>query len=378
MTVLNVLLVDDDPQSLRLLGESLPDTIEAATIRWEQCGDFDDALQRISERRFDVVVCDIYRDRTSTAKNLATGDAQGVGVLQDIRDRRFCPVLLFTDGTFPTEPPEGPFLKYADKSPGNGMIVEKLGELIRTGIPELAHRLHDELDKTSGSYLWEFLDSYWPALVSGGLTQQDVLDRLIRRRASVQLGRLDDSEDGLVERPHVEGAEFYLRPRLASEMRLGQILEREGEYRIVLTPHCHLVVQPGDTVPRADFVLTAMTVAASTLFEQLPLQGNTNAKRLDDLRRRIQSPTGFGQPAGRYWFLPGFLTMPHLYVDFLQLESLPIQSALGDWGSFAVLDVPFAEAFQSSFVRFYSAVGLPMLDPTRFADMNVPPPATAP
>ena len=182
MTVLNVLLVDDDPESLRLLMESLPDTIEEATIRWEQCGEFDDALQRISERRFDVVVSDIYRDRTSATKDAATGDPQGVGVLRDIRERRFCPVLLFTDGTFPTEPPEGPFLKYADKSPGNAQIVEKLGDLIRTGIPELAHRLHDELDSSSGSYLWEFLDTNWPALQDGGLTELNVLDRLVHRR----------------------------------------------------------------------------------------------------------------------------------------------------------------------------------------------------
>jgi len=376
MTVLNVLLVDDDPDSLRLLEESLPDTIESTTIRWEQCGDFDDALQRISERRFDVVVSDIYRDRTSAAKDLATGDTQGVNVLREIRQRRFCPVLLFTDGTFPTEPPEGPFLKYADKSPGNAQILEKLGELIRTGIPELAHRLHDELDSTSGSYLWEFLDTNWAALQAGGLTQPDVLDRLVHRRASVQLGRLEDSEHGPVERPHVEGAEFYLHPRIAAELRLGQIIERAGEYRVVLTPHCHLVIQPGQADPRADFVLTARTVAPSVLFERHPLRGGTEAERTDNLRRRIESPAGFGQPAGRYWFLPGFLAMPNLYVDLLQLESLPIRTALEDWRSFAVLDVPFGEAFQSCFVRFYSAVGVPTLNPERFPDMGQPPGAS--
>jgi hypothetical protein len=61
--------------------------------------------------------------------------------------------------------------------------------------------------------------------------------------------------------------------------------------------------------------------------------------------------------------------MPHLYVDFLQLESLKMRDAL-EWESFAVLDAPFAEALQSCFVGFYSAVGLPMLDPERFAGMG--------
>jgi CheY-like chemotaxis protein len=368
MTVLNVLLIEDDPENLELLTQSLPEIIEDATIRWEPCGTFEEAFQRIGERHFDVVVADIYRDRTGKAKDPVTGDPQGKGVLQEIRDLRFCPVLLFTDGTFPVEPAEGPFLKLADKSPGNSQIVEKLGELIRTGIPELAHRLHDELDSTSSSYLWQFLDTNWDALTSGGLTQPDVLNRLIHRRAAVQLGRLE----GPLERPTVEGVEFYLRPRIAQELRLGQILERDGNYRVVLTPHCHLVIQPGQTAPRADYVLTAKTETASALFKQIPLQGNSPAKRIEDLRRRIQSPAGFGQPRGRYWFLPGFLTMPHLYVDFLQLESLEMREALDEWESFAVLDAPFAEALQSCFVGFYSAVGVPMLDPARFTGINPP------
>jgi hypothetical protein len=212
------------------------------------------------------------------------------------------------------------------------------------------------------------LDANWDALDSAGLTRPDILNRLIHRRAAVQLGRLE----GAVERPTVEGAEFYLHPRIAQDLRLGQILEHNGDYRVVLTPHCHLVVQPGQTAPRADYILTAKTETASVLFNRVPIQGNSDAKRLDDLRKRIQSPAGFGQPRGRYWFLPGFLAMPNLYVDFLQLESLPIRNVLDEWETFAVLDAPFAEALQSCFVSFYSAVGLPMLDPARFTGIIAP------
>jgi CheY-like chemotaxis protein len=371
MTVLGVLLVDDDLESLRLLKESLPEEVGGAEIRWEGCETFEEAFKLIENRRYDVIVSDIYRDRTSVRKDLVTGDPQGRTVLDEIRARRFCPVLLFTDGTFPERIKEGPFLKLADKSMGNRQILEKLEELISTGIPELAHRLHDELDSASGSYLWTFLDENWVSLESGGLTTPTVLDRLIHRRAAVQFGRLQETANGVEERPTVEGAEFYLRPRIAQELRLGQIIERNGEYRVILTPHCHLVVQPGQGAPRADYVLSAKTETAKSLFERTPLKGRNDAEKADDLRRRIQSPAGFGRPSGRYWFLPGFLSMPHLYVDLLQLESLDIKAVLEDWETFAVLDVPFAEALQSSFVRFYSAVGLPMLDPARFAGIQL-------
>jgi hypothetical protein len=113
-------------------------------------------------------------------------------------------------------------------------------------------------------------------------------------------------------------------------------------------------------------VLTIKTVNAAELLKQYPCTGSTEEKILGQLRRRIQSPAGMGSPAGRYWFLPGFLDIPDLYCDFLQLESIPYERLLKEFEAIAVLDTPFAEALQSCFTRFYSAVGLPSLKPERY------------
>jgi len=368
VTALHVLLVDDDEESLDLLAESLPSEVAEHTITWEPCNDFDDAIRRVRERRYDVVVTDVYRDRTSEAKTPVTGDPRAGDIVASIRGHRFSPILLFTDGTFPPEYEEGPFLKLADKSRGNDAIVQKLSELLGTGIPELARRLHDDLDRTSGSYVWGFLEDNWASLEEGGLTSLPVLERLLRRRAATQLGRIDP--EGGSELQAVEGAEFYLHPPISDELRLGEIIVGDDDdYRVVLTPHCHLTVQQGAAAPRADFVLTLRTVDARALFADQPITGSTREKQLDDLRRRLQSPAGFGRPAGRYWFLPRLLGMKHRFADFLQLESLPYEAIQSGYRPFAVLDVPFAEALQSCFVRFYSAVGLPILQPERFEDL---------
>lgn len=372
MTVLHVLLVDDDPEVLGLLAASLPTHLSGHEIRWDPCGDFDEAVQRVKDRRYDVVATDIYRDREKPGeqKTPVTAEPKAGSIVQEIRGHRFSPLLLFTDGVFPAEYEEGPFIKLADKSPGNGVIVAKLEELIATGVPELASRLHDELDRSSGSYLWEFLEDNWASLNAAGLTSPTVLDRLVRRRAATQLGRIDPEVEGTTELAKVEGAEFYLHPALNDEFRLGEVVvDDAGLYRVVLTPHCHLTVQPGTIVPRAEYVLTVRTTLVSDLFADDPVPGNTDAKRREALRKRMQSPAEFGKPAGRYWFLPGFLTMPHLYVDLLQLESVEYARLRENFTRFAVLDVPFAEALQSCFVRFYSAVGLPLLDPERFDDL---------
>ena len=361
---LSVLLVEDDQENLELLKESLPKDISGHHIEWEPCCDFEKAIRLVRLRRYDLVVTDIYRDREGNQKE----DEGALGIVEIIRQTRFCPIVVFTDGSFPQSITMGPFVRFADKSKGNDDILDKMNELLDTGIPVIAKRLHDDLDRAGSSYLWEFLEDNWDKL-KDDISRPDTLERLVRRRASIQIGRLDPRASLPTEVERVDGMEFYIYPPVSgAEIRLGQILQHKNEedYRVVLTPHCHLTVQQGQTRPRAEFVLVAGTVPARVILEQYPPEGGTDDRKLRNLARKTQSPADLGQPNGRYWFLPNFLNMPDLYCDLLRIESLSFDTIESQYERFAVLDTPFAEALQTCFTRFYSAVGLPGLEIDKF------------
>lgn len=114
--------------------------------------------------------------------------------------------------------------------------------------------------RSSGSYLWEFLEDNWASLNSAGLTAPAVLDRLVRRCAATQLGRIDPEVERTTELANIEGAAFYLHRALSDEFRLGELDDAAGLCRVVLIPHCRLTVQPGATALRA----------AYSQFERLP------------------------------------------------------------------------------------------------------------
>jgi len=371
---LSVLLVEDDRENLQLLLQLLPSSLEDCQLAWEPCDDFDDALKRVRLRRYDLIVTDIYRDTKGRCKTPGTDDERAKQVLDEILNTRFCPIVAFTDGSFPGSFQEGPFLKLADKSGGNDMIVQKIRDLLRTGVPSIARRLHDDLDRAAGSYLWHHLAQNWERLVNEGATGVEVLERLVRRRAAVQIGRLDPNAEFPTEVKSIEGMEFYIYPAIPrNAVTFGTILKNrtDSSIRIVLTPRCPLAVQPGDSRPRADYVLTVKALPAKDVIAAVcaesrkePWKGDEPGK-MDTLRRRIGSPAGLGLPAGRYWYLPPFLDIPALYCDLLQLESLPFNGLLEGFEPIAVLDFPFAEALQSCFARLYSAVGLPTLNAER-------------
>jgi CheY-like chemotaxis protein len=365
MSRLDILLVEDDPEHLKLLNELLPTTSNGADLSWHPCSSFEEAHEKLKRQRFDVVVTDVYRDRKGESKrNLNVDDAKGTNLLELIRAVRFCPIVFFSDGSQPENLKLGPFVRFVSKVKPD-LLVAEIEKIIGTSIPTLAATLHEELDRAAGSYLWSFLEEQWGKL-GPTHTAPAVLERLIRRRAAIQIGHLNPAASEPAELEVVQGAEFYLYPSIAGEdYRLGDVLRQHENFRVILTPHCYLTTQPGKTVPRAEHVVTVRTVPADELISKYPFKGDKD----DRLRRCINSPAEIGEPKGRYWFLPEFLDIPNLFCDFLQLDSIPLDQ-IKTHERIATLASPFAEALQACYLKFYTAVGLPSLQPDAFASFK--------
>ena len=360
-----ILVVDDDNEIIEQLKKLLPKNVGANPVVWDYCNSFDDALAVLRRRRFDVLVSDIYRGREKGRKTIAEGDVRARELVDEIRARRSCPIVLFTDGQVPEDLVKRPFVWSADKGSVDFLrsLLECISEAIATGLPEVARRLHDELDRYAGSYVWQFLAERWDDLKKNGLDTA-TLDRIIRRRAVTHLGRIDGSDGDIAPRAAIDPVDYYIYPPISEHIRLGEIIRRKGttEFRVVLTPHCFLVVQPGQKVPRATHVLTARTILAKEIGSNL--KWSDKGDRLaDELRKRTAFPAAeIGKPPGRYCFLPRFLDIPDMYCDLMQLESLGFKTVVDDFERVAVLDWPFAEALQASLANLYGTVGVPSLD----------------
>jgi len=366
---LHVLLVEDDKENLELFMKTLPETLSGCHLHYDPCGDIDHVSERLEWQRYDLILTDIYKDRGEHSANLKS-DAKAGDIVKAIRERRFCPIVAFTDGSFPESLKDqaSPFLKLAGKSSGNDEIEKAMKELLATGIPQAARKLHDELDESAGPrFLWSFLEDNWQNLEEKGLNSAGILERLIRRRASVQLGRLDPSGEGVTEVQNVVPGDYYIMPPLSETYRLGHILRAKDDQSlsVLLTPHCYLQVQPKAQTPRADHVLLIRAVSCKGIWDRdlaKDPRRPSEPKRQEMLRKVIQSPAQIGKPEGRYWFLPGFLEIQDSYCDFLQVQSVQHDTLDSEYEALAVLDTPFAEAFQACFTSFYSSVGLPSLE----------------
>jgi CheY-like chemotaxis protein len=378
-----VLVVDDDQEVLNQLAQLLPNKVGEDDIRWQFCAGFDEALTLLKIRRFDILLSDIYRNREQGRKNIEQGDVRARELVDEIRANRFCPIILFTDGQLPPELLHRPFVWATDK--GTPDFQVKLSELITaaisTGLPGIARRLHDELDRYAGSYVWTFLAERWDILQDRHGLDALTLERIIRRRAAVQLARVDRAAESVAARTSVDPFDYYIYPPISESIRLGEIIRRKStsEFRVVLTPHCFLVMQPGQDAPRATHVLTALAIPAEEFRANWKWESK-EAGIADQLRRRTSFPAervGVNAPQGRYCYLPGFLEIPDLYCDLMQLESIGYKTVSDDFERVAVLDWPFAEALQATMDILYGSVGVPGLGPDSISHLR-PPPKKAP
>lgn len=371
---LQVLFVEDEPDVLKAYKESLPAVFKhnRVDVTIHSCGDFDEALELAADPllRYDMIISDTYKGSTKNA------DAEVLKLVDAYRGPRFCPLVVYSSGVKPPTLVESPFVVWADKAK-LGDIERAVTDVLTTGVPQIARKLHDEIESSAASFLWPFLEKNWTYIWKATGADERGIERLIRRRVAIQIGDMVHDGKGFVPVLNRLGSEYYVYPRLPlTYYSLGDVLrhkENKNDFRIVLTPHCHLFPQPNQACPRADYVLTVKTVSATDVLgdkiakaKDVP-QKEARHKKLGAWTRS-PAQTG-GTPDGRHWYLPAFLEIPHLYCDLLQMESIPYGGVAANFDAIATLVPPYAEALQSCFVSFYGAVGIPNLRIESIEDM---------
>lgn len=362
---LQVLFVEDEPEVLRAYAETLPTVFKqnSVDVRIHPCGNFDEALKLAADplMRYDMIISDTYKGSTRNA------DAEVLKLVHAYRGSRFCPLVVYSSGVKPPTLVESPFVVWADKAKPNDVERAVTG-VLKTGVPQIARKLHDEIEGSAASFLWPFLENNWTEIWKATGSDEKGIERLIRRRIAIQIGDMADDGKGLVPVLSRLGSEYYVYPRLPlTYFSLGDVLrhkEDKNDFRIVLTPHCHLFVQPGQENPRADYVLTIKTVKATDILGEKLSNARKDQKdaKHKKLGRWTRSPAQTDRaPDGRHWYLPAFLQIPHLYCDLLQIESVPYGEVAASFEALATLVPPYAEALQACFVSFYGSVGIPNL-----------------
>ncbi len=342
---------------------------EYATV--EHVSNFDEALRQIEQRRYDLVILDI-RDQGAASEPLAEGNAdescddatsadRGLQLYNEIRRRRFLPILFYSAVAHLAQHLDAPPFVTVVSKLGNedGLLRHRVTDVFDSRLPFLNRSIELHIDITLRDFMIEFVERYWAELVSVE-RRGDLAHLMVRRLArSLDATYIAELADAEVAAPggRAHPTRLYIMPPLADSSTGDIVHDDSDRWFVVLTPTCDLVKRSGQR--KAEFVILASCLPLTESEEYRKWVENGRPVSGGQFNKLIANNRD-GQ-RDRYYFLPAAWGIPDLIVDLQRINHLASED-FDRLRRVATLDDPYAQAVVSQFGRYAGRVGTPDLD----------------
>lgn len=364
MTEWRILVIDDDPE----ICEQVKEFIEATngedsnnTYHVLTETNFDKSLDLLESHRVDFVILDVRGNDIPLEQDIDVNDESGIRTLNQIKNRRFVPVIFYTGLAHKVKDLETPLVRVLGKGVELPELISEVKKILDTGIPALNRALIRHVEEQQRNYMWEFVANNYENF--GDTDDKASLAYMLARRLAVSLSgsgiekfieELGETTAIKVNEDKVHPMQYYVFPPLENPNQLaGDIFKKKDsdDYYVLLTPSCDLVQC------KAEWLL----ISKCTKLIESP----EYKKWLDDGKdknlNRLLLNNRDGQRE-RYFFLPGVLTLPDLIVDLQQLTTIDVTTLNENYDRIVSLDSPYAETLLEKFSRFFGRLGTPDLD----------------
>nr|WP_315006403.1 response regulator [uncultured Capnocytophaga sp.] len=363
---LKLLYIEDDEQNRNdLIALLQDDTLcDDFKVNIEAVDTFDNAIDKINSKPYHIIILDIYKGNPING-----GEQLGLQILEQIQSKCFIPVIFYSGNTQNVQNLKSQIVGVVTKGDDgfNGLKLE-IERLIKFNLPFIKESIYDCLEEELKNYFWEIIhkqrDKFRPEINDfslGYLMLRKFSSSLSRDKISKILG--DDS----LNKEKVHPMQFYIYPTNSGEYECGEILEKDKEVFVILTPSCDFILrEKSRKVNGVDLkeksrkvgdVLLAKTTLLSETKEYEKYQSKKDGKEeKGNLIKLIES-----HKTDRYFFLPQTPFIENRIIDFQSKEMVKYDD-LTNYTRVAKLDSPYAESMISSFIRYYNRIGYPDID----------------
>lgn len=355
---LKLLYIEDDKENRDYLVKLLHnDTLCNFNVDIEAIDTFDHAIDKINSKPYHIIILDIYK-----GDPFNRGERSGLQILEQIQSKCFIPVIFYSGNTKDVQDLKSQIVGVVRKGDEGveGLKLE-IERLIKFNLPFIKEKIHTCLEEELKNYFWKIIhnqrDKFRPEI------NDFSLGYLMLRKFSSSLSRDKISEilgDDSLNKEKVHPMQFYIYPAISGEYECGEILQKDQEVFVILTPSCDFI--SGKNRPRkVGDVLLAKTKLLSETKEYEKYQSKKDGKdekekEKENLIRLIESRKG-----DRYFFLPQTPFIENRIIDFQSKEMVKYDD-LANYTRVAKLDSPYAESMVSSFIRHYNRIGYPDID----------------
>jgi len=351
---LKVIVIDDEePIRKQLVGIFNGSQFGDHKLIVSAADDFDKGLIEIEVNDYDFVILDLFKGKPSEKS-----EKPGYDILLKIQSMAYIPVIFYSGLTKDLEALKSEIVGVVNKGDGIEALRKEVERIVSSNLGLIKKQVYEHIRVVLRDYFWDTIHNKKELFLH---VQDDVsLGYLLLRRVAYSLSKENIKNilnDKRVKEGKTHPMEFYIFPSLNGEYEAGEILERDKEIYIILTPSCDFVEDKANRRDRkVGPVLLAYANPLCCTNEYKKFKTTANKENRGNLQKLIESRT-----SDRYFFLPGTPFIDNLVIDFQNIMIIPYQH-LQEFSRLAKLDEPFAQSMLASFIRHYNRVGFPDID----------------
>jgi len=314
-----------------------------------------DAKHALLSSNFDGAIVDL---------NLSSGDpneASGNQVLEEIVESHRFPVLVVSGNLHNLaeniKEKRSGFLKFYNRDATNNEIFEYLKSTFDTGITRILGG-RGQIENWLSDIFWRHLANDFENWNPGNLDPE----RTLLRYTVSHLSEYLDQPDG--EDRFYHDAEFYIKPPIRDHIATGDIVNKEGNRFVLLSPACDVAVRAVNEygVPKinAKRVILAplIEISRSSFIASKIISDSDNSKKRSKI---VEELIKGNRP--KYVFLPEYGNIAPSVIDLQNLHSWAFEEYV-TFDRIATISTPFIKDILSQLSSYYGRQGQPDLDKT--------------
>lgn len=349
---LRTLFIEDDHKFRQDMIEYFNDEeFGSHVIKAEGAESFEKGIEILKHEEFDIIILDLYKgDPSSSSEKL------GLKVLEELRHSAFTPVIFYSGLTKDITDLKSEIVGIVNKGDGFEGLSGELDRIISSKLALIKAQVYGHVKESLREYFWDTVHSKNNVFIPDN--EDFSLGYLLLRRLAKSLSKEKIKEllgDDRISFDKAHPMEFYIYPSGNDEYEAGEIIAKDGVHYVILTPSCDFVCRAGGN-RKVGNVLLGVASPLTARPEFVKYNANKNSDNTKNLKKVIES-----SKSDRYFFLPGTPFINDMVIDF-QDKKVINYDELGDFSRVAKLDDPFAQAMNSSFIRYYNRIGYPDID----------------
>lgn len=366
MKTIKLLYIEDDQENREGLVQLLTnDIIGDFQLAIDAEETFETAMEKILSNNYHIIILDIYRGKPEDG-----GATVGIDILTQIQNQCFVPVIFYSGNTQNVHDLKSQIVGVVTKGDGGVEELKKeIERLAKFNLPFVKESLHNYLEQEFKTYFWDIIHNERDKFTAdkndfslGYLMLRKFGNSLSKERISEILGDIELNKD------KVHPMAFYLYPTdKSTEYENGEILQKDDDVFIILTPSCDFIDRGGGKRKVGKVLLVKTHLLTDTDEYKSYLNKKREDGQTDKSGKERQSDknnltkTITSGRSDRYFFLPRTPFIDNRVIDF-QIKEMVDYNNLKEFTRLAKLDSPYAESMTASFIRFYNRIGYPDID----------------